>query len=361
MIALNDVKEYNAGFIDDFSKDVSSLIHSGRYILGDKVAELETRIAEYIGVQHCVGVSSGTSALELAFAALNLGPEDEVVIQANAYIACAFGILQSRATMKIIDCEPSGVFSISEFERHITTRTKAVLVVHLYGDCCNMERMANLCQEKGIHLIEDCAQSFGSSYGSKKLGSFGVMSCHSFYPTKNLGALGDAGAICTNDEGIAAALKNVRNLGSIQKYVHTTKGTNSRLDPIQACFLLRKLPDVDRTIQVKRAIADEYNRSIHHPHLKNPDPNAVSSYHLYVISVNNRDAFVEAMKSAGIETIIHYPVPFYKSKAYSELNHLTFPIAEALSKTIVSIPLYCTLSEEQVRYILLHVNIPLIQ
>jgi dTDP-4-amino-4,6-dideoxygalactose transaminase len=356
MIALNDVKEYNAGFIDDFTKDVSSLIHSGRYILGDTVAELETRISEYIGVRHCVGVSSGTSALELAFAALNLGPEDEVIIQANAYIACAFGILQSKAAMKIIDCELSGVFSISEFERNITPQTKAVLVVHLYGDCCNMERMVSLCHKKGIHLIEDCAQSFGSSYGTKKLGSFGVMSCHSFYPTKNLGALGDAGAICTNDERIADVLKNVRNLGSMQKYVHTMKGTNSRLDPIQACILLRKLPDVDRTIRIKRAIAEEYIRSIRHPHLKNPDPKAFSSYHLYVISVHNRDAFVEAMKSANIETIIHYPVPFYKSEAYSELNHLTFPIAEALSKTIVSIPLYCTLSSDQVRYIILHAN-----
>jgi len=356
MIALNDVKEYNAGFIDEFTEDVSSLIRSGRYILGDKVVELETRLAEYIGVRHCVGVSSGTSALELAFAALNLGPEDEVIIQANAYIACAFGILQSRAAMKIIDCEPSGVFSISEFERNISPRTKAVLVVHLYGDCCNMDRMASLCEERGIHLIEDCAQSFGSFYGSKKLGSFGLMSCHSFYPTKNLGALGDAGAICTNDEGLANVLKNVRNLGSMQKYVHTKKGTNSRLDPIQACILLRKLPDVDRTIQVKKSIAAEYMRSIHHPHLKNPDPKAESSYHLYVICVKHRDAFVDMMKTAGVETIIHYPVPFYKSEAYSELNHLTFPFAEALSKTIVSIPLYCTLSTEQMRYIILHAN-----
>ena len=356
MILLNDVKEYNSLFADDFSKDVTDIILSGRYILSDKVSELEQRIAEYIGAPHCVGVSSGTSALELAFSALNLTPEDEVIIQANAYIACAFGILQTKASMKIIDCDSTGVFSISEFERNITPRTKAVIVVHLYGDCCNMDQMVDICGRNNIKLIEDCAQSFGSYYGAKKLGSFGFMSCHSFYPTKNLGAIGDAGAICTSDEATAIHLKTIRNLGSVQKYVHVAKGTNSRLDPIHAQFLLRKFSDLDRTISVKRSIADEYKQKIRHIHLKNPDPLAISSYHLYVICVRDRDAFVEGMKSAGIETIIHYPTPFYKSHAYSELNHLTFPNTELLCKTIVSIPLYCTLSEEQVRYIILQAN-----
>jgi dTDP-4-amino-4,6-dideoxygalactose transaminase len=219
-----------------------------------------------------------------------------------------------------------------------------------------MNELVDLCNEHNIKLIEDCAQSFGSSYGGKKLGSFGYASCHSFYPTKNLGAIGDAGAICTNDLNFINKLKYFRNLGSIKKYIHDVKGTNSRLDSLQCCFLLTKLPYLDTTISYKQTIAGLYSENINFKHLKNKDSQVDHSYHLYVIIVENRDEFVDFMNTNNIETIVHYPVPFYKSQAFTEINHLTFKNTEYLSRHIVSIPIYPTLTEQQVQKIILIVN-----
>jgi dTDP-4-amino-4,6-dideoxygalactose transaminase len=355
MIQLNNIKEYNLLFEEEYVQDLKGILASGQYILGEKVEQFENSICKYIGVNKCLGVSSGTSALEIVFDCLDLDETDEIIIQANAYIACALGVIKSNATLKIIDCEKNGVFSIDDFVSNVTERTKAVLVVHLYGDCCNMERMTQLCEDRKIKLIEDCAQSFGSTYNGKKLGSFGYASCHSFYPTKNLGALGDAGAICTNDSTFYDKIKQYRNLGSIEKYKHVRKGTNSRLDALQACFLLRKLTDVDRSIARKQAIAAYYMKSIPYVHVKNNNNRVDSSYHLFVIRVNNRQEFMQFMKQCGIETIIHYPEPFYKSSAFSELNVLTFENCEELASQIVSIPIYPTLTDDQVQNIVLKV------
>lgn len=354
---LTDVKAYNAIFADEFANETRNIVLSGRYILGGKVVDFENAVANYIGTSHCVGVASGTDALEVVFSLLELSPDDEIVIQANAYIACALGTLRSPAKLRIIDCAPNGTFDIDNLLSVITPNTKAVLVVHLYGDCCDMNRLVDVCSTNSLTLIEDCAQSFGSSYSGKMLGSFGFASCHSFYPTKNLGAIGDAGAVCTNDSKFASKLQTYRNLGSPAKYINTIKGTNARLDALQAAFLSIKLPSLNDAIIRKIEISGLYQNILKFKHVKNSDPNVNSSYHLYVIYIGeSRDKFVEHMTTGGIETIIHYPIPFYKSQAYSELNHLEFKNAEMLSRGIVSIPMHPLLSDETIRKIGLHIN-----
>lgn len=343
-ITMSNVKENNALYMEQFLSQTKEIISSGSYILGKKVEQFESDLSSYLGT-HCLGVSSGTGALELVFSVLNLSPDDEIIIQANAYIACAFGTLKSKASLKIIDCELDGTFSISQLESAITSKTKAVLVVHLYGDCCNMERLTELCKRNSIFLIEDCAQCLGSEYNGKKLGSFGDFSCHSFYPTKNLGAIGDAGAIGFLDSKYTIPLKQLRNLGSTEKYKHVLKGTNSRMDTLQASFLSTKLPDLDKQIEIKRNIAMQYCGN----HLKNPDPLVKHSYHLYVIVHEDREGLMKHMAAHGIETLIHYPIPFYKSKAFELTDE--FKNAEYLASRILSIPIHCSINENQLQYI----------
>jgi len=346
-LSMSNVKENNALYMEQFLLQTKEIISSGSYILGKKVEEFESQLASYLGIPYCLGVSSGTSALELVFSVLNLTEEDEIIIQANAYIACAFGTLKSKASLKIIDCELDGTFSITQLESVLTSKTKAVLVVHLYGDCCNMDKLSEICKKNEIMLIEDCAQCLGSEYNGKKLGSFGDFSCHSFYPTKNLGAIGDAGAIGFLDSKYLIPLKQLRNLGSTEKYKHVLKGTNSRMDTLQASFLSTKLPDLNKQLEIKRNIASDYCGN----HLKNTDPLIKHSYHLYVILHEQRESLMKYMASHGIETLIHYPIPFYKSKSFEEYNLLEFKNAEYLAPRILSIPIYCSLTFLEIEYI----------
>lgn len=355
-ILINNVSEYNQLFQDKYVEHLNNLLKKGNYILGEDVQLFETKMADSIGTNYCLGLSSGTSALELAFEVLNLCEDDEMIIQANAYIACAFGALKSKGKLVLIDCDKNGVFDISEFKRHINSKTKAVLVVHLYGDCCNMELMSTICKQQGIVLVEDCAQAQGTQYNHKMVGSFGDISCFSFYPSKNLGALGDGGAICTNNELYYSKIRHLRNLGSIKKYEHDFKGTNSRLDTLQAMFLLTKLNDVNNTILHKQLLATRYKELSHKSfkHIENTDPRVYHSYHLYVLQLSEeikREHFMGYLRKEGIESIIHYKTPFYKCNAFPELNDLTFPNTEKLSTTIVSIPIYNTMTEEQVEYV----------
>jgi dTDP-4-amino-4,6-dideoxygalactose transaminase len=353
-IPINDIKAYNQLFENNYISDLKELLKSGQYILGEPLNNFEKKMSGYIGMNYTIGVNSGTSALELAFQILELNRDDEVIIQANAYIACSFGALKSNANLKIIDCDKNGVFDIDECIKNITDKTKAILVVHLYGDCCNMNRLSELCKNKGIYLIEDCAQSHGSKYNGKMLGSFGDISCFSFYPSKNLGAIGDAGAICTNNENFYTKLKYLRNLGSQKKYEHDIIATNSRLDSIQALFLLTKFDDMDRCIKDKNTLVKNYVNCEWFTHLRNKDDKIYHSYHLYVIKLNDqvdRDKFMLYMGKNGIETIIHYKIPFYKSKAFCYLNHLSFYNAEINANKIVSLPIYNTMTIEQIDYI----------
>jgi dTDP-4-amino-4,6-dideoxygalactose transaminase len=356
-ILINNVGEYNRLFQEKYIENLNSLINKGNYILGDDVINFENKMAKYIGTNFCLGVSSGTSALELAFDSLGLNNDDEVIIQANAYISCAFGALKSNAKLVLIDCDKNGIFDLNEFEKNINPKTKAVLVVHLYGDCCNMNILSFICKKNNIKIIEDCAQSQGTKYNNKILGSFGDISCFSFYPSKNLGALGDGGAICTNNEYYYNKIKHLRNLGSIKKYEHEIKGTNSRLDTLQSLFLLTKFDDIDNSIQKKRHLVQNIYKKMNNrlfKHIENDDRKVYHSYHLYVLQLNdrvNREDFMNYLANDGVETIIHYKIPFYKTNAFSEFNKLTFPNTEKLSNTIVSIPIYNTMTLEQATYV----------
>lgn len=356
-ILINNVGEYNRLFQDKYIENLNYLINKGNYVLGDDVINFENKMAKYIGTNFCLGVNSGTSALELAFDSLELNMDDEVIIQANAYIACALGALKSNAKLKLIDCEKNGIFDLNEFEKNITPKTKAVLVVHLYGDCCNMNTLSFICKKNNIKIIEDCAQSQGSKYNNKMLGSFGDISCFSFYPSKNLGALGDGGAICTNNEYYFNRIKYLRNLGSIKKYEHEIKGTNSRLDTLQSLFLLTKFNDIDNSIIKKRQLVQNVYKKMNNrlfKHIENDDIKVYHSYHLYVLQLSdgvNREDFMNYLGNDGVETIVHYKIPFYKTNAFSEFNHLTFPNTEKLSNTIISIPIYNTMTLEQATYV----------
>jgi dTDP-4-amino-4,6-dideoxygalactose transaminase len=350
-IPFTDTKAYNYTFLDGFLNDTTKVIESGRYILGEEVSRLERELEGYFSKKYAVAVSSGTTALELAFRALNLSSTDEIIVPANAYIACIFGARASGAKIVPVDCTYNGTLDLEAVESAIRPVTRAVLVVHLYGDSCDMVRLSNLCQSHSLALVEDCAQSFGSEYCGKKLGSYGTIACHSFYPTKNLGALGDAGAIVTDREDIALACRKMRNLGSTRKYEHDILGTNARMDTLQAMFLLRKLPYVNELIQAKQEISKRFIEVVGDRHLRNQDGNVHHSYHLFVIRVRNRDAFCKSLAAAGIETIIHYPIPYYKSEALRDMT-LSFPITETLADSIVSIPLHASFKNSEIEYII---------
>lgn len=351
-IPFTDTQAYNQTFAEGFAEDLTSVLNSGRYILGDPVAEFEKRLAASVGVPHAVALSSGTAALELAFRSLNLAPADEIIVPANAYIASIFGAMASGARIVPVDCDVDGTLDLEEVESHVTARTKAVLVVHLYGDSCDLNRLSTFCRDRGILLVEDCAQSFGTTYAGKPHGSFGEIACFSFYPTKNLGALGDAGAITTRHSGTALFIRQARNLGSTVKYIHDIQGTNARMDTLQAAFLLRKFDDMARVIRHKHQIAGEYTRSLDILHVRSKDSKVQHSYHLYVLAAENRERICKGLAARGIETILHYPIPFYKSRAFHWLNHLSFPTTEMLAKTVFSIPLHASLTDKDIEYVI---------
>jgi dTDP-4-amino-4,6-dideoxygalactose transaminase len=241
---------------------------------------------------------------------------------------------------------------LEEVRKAITPNTKAVLVVHLYGDCCDMYALTALCREHSLRLVEDCAQSFGSCYNGIPLGGWGDVSCHSFYPSKNLGALGDAGAILTNDTALATTCRLLRNLGVSAKYVHDIPATNGRMDTLQAMFLRRKLSDVSRVILAKREVAQQYTDVLGDAHLRSRDPRVFHSYHVYAIRSPDRDAVMKRLAEHGIETLIHYPIPFYKSNAFAEMNGLSFPRTEALAASMISLPIFATMTRKQITEVL---------
>lgn len=353
---LQNTKKFNEIYNTEFKQILSDFLEDGSYILGKYVVEFENNFKNYLGMEHAIGVSNGTVALEQVFLGMDLSENDQIIIQANTFIATALGCSRSKAKLVLCDIDENGLIDLDQCSKLINTNTRVIIVTHLYGDCCNMERLSQLCLENNIKLVEDCAQCTGSKYNGKHLGSFGDYSCHSFYPSKNLGALGDAGMICVKSKTDYNKLVSLRNLGSTKKYVFDLKGTNARISSIQCALLNIKLRDIDVCISNKREKAHLYMDTLDKTkftHIKNYDNNVYHSYHLFVIKLNgiDRAKFQNYMNSNGIETIIHYPVPFYKSSAYNELNSLTFVNTEYLSNNIISIPLDYTISNDDIKYI----------
>ncbi|TLS78409.1 DegT/DnrJ/EryC1/StrS family aminotransferase [Mariprofundus erugo] len=337
---------------------ISRVLDSGWYILGDEVQAFEAEFASYCEANHCVGVANGLDALHLAFRALDVGPGDEVIVPSNTYIATWLAVSQCGAT--VVPVEPDErTYNINPglIEAAITSRTKAIMPVHLYGQPADLEPILAIARKHGLRVVEDGAQAHGARYKNKRIGSHGDVVAWSFYPGKNLGALGDGGAITTNDAGIADRVRVLRNYGSRVKYVNEVPGYNSRLDPMQAAVLRVKLKVLDEWNDRRKAIADDYISSFRNPQSSSnvefilpfvPDY-ADPVWHLFVVRHPRREDMQNQLSAADINTMIHYPIPPHLQQAYSGLqyNAGSFPIAEHMADEVISLPMGPHLNAEQ--------------
>jgi len=331
-----------------------SVIKSTNYILGKSVSEFETSFAKYCGVKHAIGVGNGLDALILILKALNIGPGDDVLVPSNTFIATWLAVSYVGANpIPIEPNERSYNIEAKDIEKSITPKTKAVIPVHLYGQICAMEEIMTTTNKLGIYVIEDAAQAHGASINNKKAGSFGVAAGFSFYPGKNLGALGDAGCITTNDDSFASKLKVLRNYGSSVKYHHEEMGFNSRLDEIQAAFLTKKLVHLDEWVTKRRELAYQYSsqleecKSIVIPKLNHPENHV---WHLYVIRHPKRNLLQQFLLENQIHTLIHYPIPPHQAPAYRNLNIKNLNQTEKMCNEILSLPIGPHLNLDQVQY-----------
>ena len=344
----------------EFEDKALEVLRSGWYVLGKEVSSFEEEFASYVGAKYCVGLASGLDALWMEFRLLGIGKGDEVIVQGNTYIASVMGISINGATPII--CEPDENFGIDvkKIEALITDKTKAILVVHLYGMPSQMDEIVRICRKYNLRLVEDCAQSHGARYDSQTTGTFGDVGCFSFYPSKNLGAFGDGGAVVVNDEQLAKEFKIFRNYGSEKRYYNKVVGANSRLDELQAGLLRVRLKHIDELTAEKVRIAKCYSEKIHNEKIKLPQliDKATGVWHQYVIRCEERDALKKYLEEKGIGTIIHYPIPPHLSEAYSYLGYSegSFPITEHLAKTVLSIPIYNGMTEEEQNYVIDAIN-----
>jgi len=327
------------------------VLRSGWYVLGNEVKSFEEEWAAYTGAKYSVGLASGLDALWIAFRILGIGKGDEVIVQGNTYIASVMGITMNGATPVFV--EPDEYYNIdtAKIEEKITDRTKAILVVHLYGQASKMDDVVALAKKYNLRLVEDCAQSHGACWNGQMTGTFGDIGCFSFYPSKNLGAFGDAGAIVTNDPQIAEDFRVFRNYGSEKRYYNKIVGANSRLDELQAGLLRVRLKYLDQLAEEKVQIAERYSRELDNPLFELPRlrEGATSVWHQYVINSEKRDAIIDCLNEKDIGTIIHYPIPPHLSEAYAYLGYKegSFPITEQCAKRVLSIPMYNGMTEEE--------------
>lgn len=348
----NDLKK-------EIMKKIEEIYDSGWYIQGNEVKLFEKNFASYIGCKYCVGVGNGLDAIKMALLSLNIGQGDEVIVPSNTFIATVLAISQVGATPILVDPDiESYNISYDSIKNNITDKTKAVIVVHLYGQSADIDDILKITKENNLYLIEDCAQAHGAVYKNKKVGSFGDISCFSFYPGKNLGALGDAGAIVTNNKQYADRVRALTNYGSNIKYHHIYKGINSRLDEIQAGILNVKLKYIDDMIRKRNEIANRYlneikNNKITLPKLKE-DRNHV--WHIFAIRTKKRNSFQKYLKENGIETVIHYPISIAKQVAYKNDAINDLPLAELISNEELSLPLYYGMNDKEVSYVIDIIN-----
>ena len=341
---------------EEFEQKALEVLRSGWYVLGKEVSSFEEEFAAYTGAKYCVGLASGLDALWMAFRILEIGAGDEVIVQGNTYIASVMGITMNGATPVFVEPDDYYQIDTAKIEEKITDKTKAVLVVHLYGQATNMKPVVELCQKYNLRLVEDCAQSHGACFEGQMTGTFGDIGCFSFYPSKNLGAFGDGGAIVTNDEQIAKDMKVYRNYGSEKRYYNKVVGTNSRLDEIQAGLLRVRLSHMDEMTKEKQQIAKRYREELNNPKFVLPPlmDGATHVYHQFVIRSKERDTLIDYLNEKEIGTIIHYPIPPHLAEAYAYLGFKEgdFPMTERLAKEVVSIPMYNGMTEEEHTYVI---------
>ena len=345
---------------EEFEQKAVEVLRSGWYVLGKEVSSFEEEFAAYIEGNYCVGLASGLDALWIAFRLLGIGQGDEVIVQGNTYIASVMGITMNGATPVFV--EPDAYYGIDadKIEEKITQKTKAILVVHLYGVASRMDKIVALCEKYNLRLVEDCAQSHGARFNGQMTGTFGDVGCFSFYPSKNLGAFGDAGAVVVKDKELADKFKVFRNYGSEKRYYNKLVGANSRLDELQAGLLRVRLPHLNELNKEKEAIANRYTEKLNNPKLMLPKipEGATCVWHQYVLRCDERDRLIQYLEERGIGTIIHYPIPPHLSEAYAYLGHGEgfLPITEEYAKTVLSIPMYNGMTQEEQDYVIKALN-----
>ena len=356
-IPFIDFKEQNSLIQGEVDLGLKKVFEKGDYILGEQAQVFEGAFAKYCDAKYGVGVNSGTDALHLALAALEIKEGDEVIVPTFTFIATALCVSFCRATPVFVDIE-NDTYNIDpkSFEKAITKKTKAVIPVHLYGQPANMNEIVAIARKHGIKVVEDAAQAHGSRYNGKRAGSLGDVACFSFYPTKSLGACGDAGMIVTSDDTIRQNALMLRDYGRQGRYEHKIKGTNSRLDTIQAVVLNAKLKHLDDWNLMRAKAADYYNQllskvpGVTTPHLKSDRTHV---YQTYAVRVANREKVMEGLKSKGVSSLIHYPIPLHLQEAYQELGYKkgAFPIAEKLASDVLSLPMFPHITKQQIEHV----------
>lgn len=362
LIPFVDLKAQYQNIKSEINQAIQSVIDETAFIRGKYVAEFEKVYAEKYGVKHCISVANGTDAIYITLKALGIGSGDEVITVANSWISTSETISQVGAKPVFVDIEPSYyTIDASKIEEKITPRTKAIIPVHLYGQPAEIDVIKNICDKHSLYLLEDCAQAHFAEYMGQKVGTFGIAGTFSFYPGKNLGAYGDAGAIVTNDDDLAKKITMFANHGALKKHHHEMEGINSRLDGLQAAILLAKLPYIHEWNYKRYERSMLYNKLLKEvggiitPEVRT---NATHIFHLYVIRTQKRDELQQYLDEKGIQTAIHYPVALPFMKAYSYLNHKPqdFPVAFQCQREILSLPMYPELLPDQITYIVKSIN-----
>lgn len=356
MIPFLDLKLINQKYETELKEVAKRVIDSGWYILGDEVEKFEKEFAAYCGTKYCIGVSNGLDALKLILRAYDIGASDEVIVPANTFIATILAISEVGATPILVEPKIE-TYNINPLliEQAITKKTKAIIAVHLYGQVAEMDKINEIAKKHDLKVIEDAAQAHGAILNGKKTGNLGDVAAFSFYPGKNLGALGDAGGITTNDYDLAERIKALRNYGSNMKYEHIYRGYNNRLDEIQAAFLRVKLKYLDDENTLRRKIAKKYITSIRNSNIilpKYPENESENVWHLFVIRTNDMIKIQNKFEQNAIQFIRHYPIAPHKQKAYVNLNNKIFSISERLHEEVVSLPIYPGIDINHINYII---------
>lgn len=351
-----DLKAQYRSIKGEIDSAIARVIENAAFVLGPEVETFEKRFAEYIGAKYCVGVNSGTAAIHLALLASKIGRGDEVIVPANSFFASAEAVSNAGALPVFVDVD-SVSYNIDpdRIESAITSKTRAILPVHLYGQAADLDAVLEIARRHGLLTIEDAAQAHGTLYRGRKVGTFGRAACFSFYPGKNLGAYGEGGAVVTDDEELAGRIRLLRDHGSARKYHHDIIGFNFRLESLQAAVLAAKLPFLDRWNDLRRDHAAAYRSMIDGIGLDLPIEMDIGRhvYHLYVIKARNRDQLSQRLTDRGIQTGLHYPVPLHLQKAYKFLGYRkgAFEVSERLSDTILSLPMFPELTRDQIQYV----------
>lgn len=343
----------------ELDEAIKKVLDSSWYIGGPEVSNFEDNFAKYCGTKHCVSVGNGLDGISLSLRAIGVGVGDEVIVPSHTYIATALAVSHLGAVPVFVEVKETD-FNIdaSKLEEKITSKTKAIIAVHLYGQLADMDPIMKIAKKHKIMVIEDAAQSHGATYKGKKAGEIGDIASFSFYPGKNLGAMGDAGCVTTNDDELARDVRMLSNYGSEKKYVHSLKGVNSRLDELQAAILDVKLKYLDKWNKERQRISERYLAEINNKELVLPivEKDKTHVWHLFVVRVKDREDFMSYLKTFNIDCLIHYPTAMHKQEAYAEYSNLSLPVAEILAKEVVSLPLYYGMTDDQVSYVIEKIN-----